>query len=96
MNNMRHPIASTVITADARTVSPAEFMETVLPGFHERRANERMMIREQCIRAIRAGSTYGFPPMLVAECREMIAERDELVDASVTSLGDDWHRVTPS
>lgn len=30
--------------------------------------------RQRCIRAIRRGDTYGFPPAMVEDCRKIIAE----------------------
>lgn len=70
------PGTSTLVTMDARKVSGREFIDALGLSTPEQREARRQQSREQCIRAIESGNTYGFPPMLVAECREIIAERE--------------------
>ena len=65
------------ITADARKVTSREFLSLVTGFTDEVRAARREETRQQCIRAIGRGNTYGFPPSLVAECRAIMASQDQ-------------------
>lgn len=65
-----------LITADARTISPRAFLDFVTGSSPEQREARREQDRQACIRAIRNGSTYGFPPAMVAECREIIDDQE--------------------
>ena len=64
------------IIADASKMSPRGFLEALGLASHEMREARRMADRERCIAAIKRGSTYGFPPSLVAECREIIDDQE--------------------
>jgi hypothetical protein len=58
-------------------MTPLEFMDAIGMSSPEKRAARQAENREQCIRAIEAGDTYGWPPLLVEECRAIMAvERD--------------------
>lgn len=63
----------TVIIADAKKVTPAQFMDAVFgpSNIEEMRAKDR----ERCIRAIERGDVYGIPPVLVRECLHIMAMR---------------------
>lgn len=69
---------SNLVTADARKTSGLDFMDAIGFSSPEERAARRALMQEQCIRAIQAGDTYGWPPLMVAECRTIIAERQAL------------------
>lgn len=80
-------VGATLVTMDARKVSPREFIEALGLSSPEQREARRQRDRELCIAAIKAGNTYGFPPVMVAECREIIAEREIGLN-----LPEGWHR----
>jgi hypothetical protein len=58
-----------LITADARKMSGADFIDAILGITHEQRAEQRQQDIERCIRAIQRGDTYGWGPFWIAECR---------------------------
>jgi hypothetical protein len=60
------------ISADASKVSPTEFIDRVFGTTPESRAADRQRDIARCIRAIERGDVYGFPPVLVAECRKLM------------------------
>lgn len=62
-----------LITADASKVSGAEFFDAVFGVTPEMREEKARLMREQCIAATERGDTYGWPPLMVAECREIMA-----------------------
>jgi hypothetical protein len=64
------------IIADARDVTPRQFMDAVFGPFDR----EDHQMRERCIAAIKRGNTYGWPPAMVEDCQAIIAERDGLTD----------------
>lgn len=64
------------VTADASSVSARSFFDAMTGRTDAQRAEERRQMDEQCIRAIRRGDTYGWPPSTVNRCRQIIAERD--------------------
>lgn len=66
------------VTADARKVSPLGFLDALALSSPEKREAQRQRDIESCIRAIHRGDTYGYPPVLVAECKRIIAERETL------------------
>jgi hypothetical protein len=71
------PNLSTLITADASQMSGRDFLDALGLSSPEHREARRQQDREQCIRLIEVGgSLRGFPPVLVAECRQIIAERE--------------------
>lgn len=63
-------------TEDARKPAPrmASLLEGLAGGSREDILREH---QERCIRAIERGDTYGFPPMMVADCRKIIEERKQ-------------------
>jgi hypothetical protein len=66
-----------LITARADQMTPLEFMDTIGMSSPEKRAKRQAELRAQCIRAIEGGDLYGWPPLLVEECRQIMAvERD--------------------
>ena len=73
MSTTLHP---SLITADARTVSPRQFLDALGLTSADERETYRRNLRASCIRAIARGDTYGFPPALVDECRAELAEDD--------------------
>jgi hypothetical protein len=80
---------ATLITADASKVTPLEFMDAIGMSSPEKRAKRQAELRAQCIRAIEGGHLYGWPGLLVAECRAIIAERDK-PELKRTGTGDWW------
>lgn len=65
-----------LVTCDASRVTPRGFLDFVTgdtPAKREQRLHED---RQRCIRAIEKGDTYGFPPVMVEECRKIMAESD--------------------
>lgn len=69
-----------LIAANARAVSPRQFLDALGMDSPEKRTARQALLREQCIRAIEAGDTFGWPPLLVEECREIMAQRAALED----------------
>lgn len=74
------------VTADARNVTPLQFMDAMGMSSPEKRAARLIENQERCIRAIVRGDTYGIPPLLVEECRAIMAERERLGIAVETEL----------
>lgn len=70
------PSASTLITAPADKTSPRSFLDALGLSSPELREARRQETREQCIRAIKRGDVFGFPPALVRECQALMAEED--------------------
>jgi hypothetical protein len=70
------PTMDRALLADARKVSGRDFLDAITGRSPEARAAEREQMIRQCIRAIENGDTYGWGPAFVAECREIIAERE--------------------
>lgn len=68
------------IVADARAVTPRQFLDSLGLSSPEVRAKRDRELREQCIRAISRGDTYGWPPALLAECRKLIEEQESLTE----------------
>ena len=64
-----------LIVADARRVSPCEFLDFVFGTSPEDRAKRDRAMEPDCIAAIERGDTYGWPPLMVARCREIIDAR---------------------
>jgi hypothetical protein len=67
---------ATLHTADASKVSGRAFLDAIGLSSPEAREARREQSRQRCIRAIERGDTYGFPPSLVDECRQIIADED--------------------
>jgi hypothetical protein len=63
-------------TANARKVSGLQFLDAIGLDSPERREMRAREMREQCIRAIEAGDTYGWPPSMVADCRKGMERAD--------------------
>ena len=68
--------AATLYTADASKVSGRSFLDGLGLSSPEIREARRELDRAKCIAAIKAGRTHGFPPSLVAECCDLIADED--------------------
>jgi hypothetical protein len=64
-----------VAVADASKMSGLAFMDATGMSSPEKRATDRLQMQQQCIRAIERGDTYGWPPMMVAECRKLMEAR---------------------
>jgi hypothetical protein len=79
---------ATLHTADASKVSGRAFLDAIGLSSPEAREARREQSRQRCIRAIERGDVYGFPPSLVDECRDLIAERETDLSAPVG-----WNRV---
>lgn len=62
------------ITADASKVTAREFLDAVGLSSPEERAERRRRLVSQCMAAIESGDTYGWPPVLVQQCREQMIE----------------------
>jgi hypothetical protein len=71
----REANAGDLITADASKMSGLAFMDATGVSSPEKRAADRLQMQQQCIRAIERGDTYGWPPMMVAECRKLMEAR---------------------
>lgn len=67
---------ATCLTADASKVSGRDFLDLVTGNSPEKRALRREQEIAKCIAAIKRGDTYGFPPVMVAECKQIMAEED--------------------
>ena len=76
------------IIADARKVSPRAFLDALGLSSPELRAERQRNLEEQCIRAIERGDTYGWPPMMVADCRRIMAEREPILGLTAEELSD--------
>lgn len=63
-----------LIVADASKVTPLQFLDALGLSSPEQRAANLASLREQCINAIERGDTYGWPPLMVADCRKIMAE----------------------
>lgn len=61
-----------VVTADAGKVSGRQFLDALGLSSPEQRAERQREMIAQCIAAIERGDTYGWPPLLVAQCREQM------------------------
>lgn len=59
---------------------PAPVMKALLSALAGDPEENLRRMHEQCIRAIERGDTYGWPPLMVADCRKIIAERVALTD----------------
>jgi hypothetical protein len=73
-------------TGTVRETTDREFFCRLF-GSDEQRAERDRQADERCIRAIQAGDTYGYPPVQVDRCRQLMALRD--ADAS---LGDPFEK----
>lgn len=67
-----------LVTVDASKVSGRDFLDAITGNSPEKRAEHRQREIERCIRAIQRGDTYGWPPVMVAECRHIMAMRAEV------------------
>lgn len=75
------------VVAKASKVSGLEFCDVITGRSPEIRAAEREQTIQRCIRAIERGDVYGFPPMLVDECREIMAGESGWGLAERSALG---------
>ena len=66
---------SGLVTADASKVSGTQFLDAIGFDSPERRSARQAQMQEQCIQAIERGDTYGWPPLMVEDCRKVMAER---------------------
>lgn len=85
-----HAAPVNLITADASTVSGADFFNSLFPDFAARREARRELDRQRCILAIERGNTYGFPPAMVEECRQIMADEQSgwaLAERSAFGMG---------
>jgi hypothetical protein len=74
--------------ADASRVSGADFFAQVFGITPEQRQAERQREVERCIAAINRGDTYGWPPVMVAACRQIMAEREGILQLEARQLPD--------
>lgn len=77
--------SASLITADASTMSPRQFLDAL--GMGSDREAYRRRDRESCIRAIRRNDTYGYPRALVDECKALIEAEVALAPVVHTSPG---------
>jgi hypothetical protein len=80
-------LAPVIHLADASKVTPRQFIDALGLSSPEEREARRAADREGCMRAIRRGDTFGWPGVLVDQCRAIIAERDGAELAPVEHLG---------
>lgn len=66
-----------LITADASKVSGRDFLDAITGNSPEKREAHRQAEIAKCIRAIERGDTYGFPPVMVDECRKLMGDEPE-------------------
>jgi hypothetical protein len=76
-------LAPVIHLADASKVTPRQFIDALGLSSPEEREARRAADREGCMRAIRRGDTFGWPGVLVDQCRAIIAERDAVELAPV-------------
>jgi hypothetical protein len=69
-----------LITYRADRMSGIEFLDAIGLSSPEKRSAAAALMQEQCIRAIESGNTYGWPPLMVAECQKIIEERARLTE----------------
>ena len=69
-----------LITGPADKVSSRGFLEALGLTSADKRVADLALMHQQCIRAIERGDLYGWPPMMVAHCRKVMAERVSLVE----------------
>lgn len=89
-------VGARLIVADASKVSATAFLDAVLGITPEQIEERRRLSREQCIRAIEAGDTYGFPPVLVDECRQIMTERAAAEKVRVCQMAQKGPARTPA
>lgn len=72
-------------TAPADQVSMLDFMDAFGLSSPEQREASRELLISQCCAAIRSGDTYGWPPMLVAQCK---AQFPDILGLEAKPIGD--------
>lgn len=83
-----------LFTTDARTKTPTQFLDAL--GIPK---TDLGAMQEQCIRAIESGELYGWPGLIVDQCRQIMASKDTRIaprfwsKVLVSSPDKCWHWI---